>query len=266
LKVGVFDSGLGGLTVVKAIANSLKGLEVFYIADTLFAPYGEKSKEQIIKHSIDITKYLIKMHKIDVLIVACNTATSAAIQVLREEFKSLIVIGTEPGVKPAIQNTLTKNVGVLATVATLAGEKYQKLLKDLSLEHEVYIHDQACIGLVEQIENGNVSHMDTHNMLKSWLEPMKEKSVDTIVLGCTHYPLVSELIKEIMGANIKLIDTGSAIARRLESLSSSNGYKCCGELKIKVFYTGEIKKDMINMILETWEDGGKIVVRNQNEQ
>lgn len=265
MKVGVFDSGLGGLTVVQALANSLKGVEVFYIADTLFAPYGEKTKEQILKHSLDITNYLISKHQIDALIVACNTATSAAIKYLREEFPHLMVIGTEPGVKPAMQATQTKNIGVLATPATLSGEKYQQLLKDLALEHEVIVHDQACRGLVEQIENGKVSDVDTHNMLKDWLEPMKEKSVDTIVLGCTHYPLVSELIKEIMGANIKLIETGSAIARRLESLSSSNGFTCDGELKINVFYTGEIKKEMINMILETWEDGGKIVVRNENE-
>lgn len=264
MKVGVFDSGLGGLTVVQAIANSLKGIEVFYIADTLFAPYGEKTKEQILKHSLDITNYLIKTHKIDALIVACNTATSAAIVNLREEFPNLIVIGTEPGVKPAMQTTESKSIGVLATPATLSGEKYQKLLKDLSLEHEVMVYDQACKGLVEQIENGKVSHVDTHKMLTTWLEPMKEKSVDTIVLGCTHYPLVSDLIKEIMGANIKLIETGSAIARRLESLTSNNIKN--KETRIKVFYTGEIKKDMINMILENWEDGGKIMVREVYEQ
>ncbi|NVJ53865.1 MAG: glutamate racemase [Campylobacteraceae bacterium] len=264
MKVGVFDSGLGGLTVVQSLANSLKGLEVFYIADTLFAPYGEKTKEQILKHSLDITNYLIKTHEIEALIVACNTATSAAIVNLREEFPNLIVIGTEPGVKPAMLVTESKSIGVLATPATLSGEKYQKLLKDLSLEHEVTVYDQACKGLVEQIENGKVSHVDTHKMLTTWLEPMKERSVDTIVLGCTHYPLVSDLIKEIMGANIKLIETGSAIARRLESFISNRAKD--EDTKIKVFYTGEIKKDMIDIILINWEDGGKIMVRELHEQ
>lgn len=260
----MFDSGLGGLTVVQAIANSLKGIEIFYIADTLFAPYGEKTKEQILKHSLDIANYLIRIHEIDALIVACNTATSAAIVNLRKEYPSLIVIGTEPGVKPAMQVSKTKNIGVLATPATLSGEKYQNLLKHLSLEHEVIVHEQACKGLVEQIENGKIFHKDTHTMLCNWLKPMKEKSVDTIVLGCTHYPLVSDLIKEIMGSNIKLIETGSAIARRLESLSSLDDIKN-EETKIKVFYTGEIKKDMINMILKNWEDGGKIMVRDIHE-
>lgn len=266
MKVGVFDSGLGGLTVVQAIAKSFKGAQIIYIADTLFAPYGEKTKQQILKHSLDVTNYLIKEHQIDALIVACNTATSAAIKHLRENFPKLIVIGTEPGIKPAMQQTVSKNVGVLATPATLNGDKYQQLLQKLSHEHEVEVHESACAGLVEQIEDGKVNHEDTHNMLKNWLEPMKQKKVDTIVLGCTHYPLVSEVIKEIMGAQIELVETGSAIARRLEDLCSQNGHVCDGELRIKVYYTGEIKKDMINMILDTWEDGGKIVVRKQNEQ
>jgi glutamate racemase len=265
LKVGVFDSGLGGLTVVQAITKNFKGAQIFYIADTLFAPYGQKSKEQILKHSLDVTNYLIKHHDIDVLIVACNTATSAAIRFLREKFVNLIVIGTEPGIKPAIQNSISKKVGVLATPATLNGEKYQLLLNELSEEHDVDVFEQACEGLVEQIEDGKISHHETFSMLSGWLKPMSENSVDTIVLGCTHYPLVSVVIKEIMGANIKLIETGTAIAKRLEDLSLKNGHTNDGELKIEVFYTGEIKKDMINMILQDWKDGGKIVVRDTNE-
>lgn len=265
MRVGVFDSGLGGLTVVQALRKSLKGLEIFYIADTLFAPYGEKSKEQILKHSLDITKYMIDKFNIDALIVACNTATSAAIKYLREMFPFLIVIGTEPGIKPAMQTTFTKNIAVLATPATLNGEKYQELLNSLSLEYEINVYGQACKGLVEQIENGKILHIDTQKMLEHWLIPMKEKNVDTIVLGCTHYPLVSNVIKDIMGENVKLIETGEAIAKRLESLFPFNINKQNQEFKIKIFYTGKIKKYMINMILEKWEDGGKIVVRNINE-
>lgn len=265
MKVGVFDSGLGGLTVVSAIAKTFKGAQIFYIADTLFAPYGEKSKEQILKHSLDVTNYLLKNHHIDVLIVACNTATSAAIKYLRENFPKLIVIGTEPGIKPAMQKTLTKKVGVLATPATLNGDKYQKLLNKLSNEHDVEVFEQACAGLVEQIENGKTNHPETIVMIENWLKPMHLNSVDTIVLGCTHYPLITEIIKDVMGAKIKLIETGTAIAKRLESLSSKNGHINDGELNIKVFYTGNIKIDMINMILEAWENGGKIVLRDTNE-
>ncbi len=265
MRVGVFDSGLGGLTVVQAITKSFKGAQIFYIADTLFAPYGEKSKEQILKHSLDITKYLVQKHKIDALVIACNTATSAAIEFLREEFVNLIIVGTEPGIKPAMETTLSKNIGVLATEATLKGKKYQELLKVLSLKYDVKVHETACIGLVNQIEDGKIKDSKTKKMLHNWLKPMIKNEVDTIVLGCTHYPLISEVIKDVMGENIKLVNTGTAIAKRLEDLSSKSGYNNKDELKIIVFYTGEIKKEMIDMILASWEDGGKIVIRDTNE-
>lgn len=265
MRVGVFDSGLGGLTIVEAITKNFKGAQIYYIADTKFAPYGNKTTEQILKHSIHITKYLIKMHQIDVLIVACNTATSAAINEIRKEFKDIIVIGTEPGVKPAMQNSNSKNIGVLATPATLNGNKYQKLLQELSELHDVKIHEQACIGLVEQIEEGKIEHQETVDMLHNWLAPMKNNNVDTIVLGCTHYPLVSEVIKDIMGANISLIETGSAIAKRLEELTLKKGHSNDGELKIKVYYTGDINIKMIDMILDNYENGGKIDIKDRDE-
>ena len=265
MRVGVFDSGLGGLTVVNAIAKIFKGAEIFYIADTLFAPYGEKTKEQILQHSLDITNYMITNFKIDVLIVACNTATSAAIKDLREKFKNLIVIGTEPGIKPAVEVSKTGKIGVLATLATLKGEKYQYLVDKLFLENKVSLFEQACPGLVEQIENGKIEDKETFLILENWLNPMKEKNVDTIVLGCTHYPLVSNIIKNIMGQDINLIETGSAIARRLEELTKESGHKNDGELNIKIYFTGDINLSMINKILESWENGGKIKVRDLNE-
>lgn len=264
MKVGIFDSGLGGLTIVQAIAKSFKGAQVVYIADTLFAPYGEKSKEQILKHSLDVTNYLINNHNIDALIIACNTATSAAIKYLREKFPKLILIGTEPGIKPAMQKSISKNIGVLATAATLKGDKYQKLLKELSLEHKVCVYESACIGLVEQIEDGKIKDLKTVEMLEKWLFPMMEKKVDTIVLGCTHYPLVSEVIKNIMGTNIKLVETGTAIANRLHDLSLENGHNNSGKLNITVFYTGNINLKMVNIILDSWNNGGEIEVRNAN--
>ena len=265
MKVGVFDSGLGGLTIVQAITKSFKGAQIYYIADTLFAPYGERKKEEILNRSIKITKYLLANYNIDVLVVACNTATSAAINELRQRFNTLLVIGTEPGVKPAILKTQTNNIAVLATPATLNGQKYKELLFRLSNKHDVKIHEIACAGLVEQIEDGKISDQVTHKMLGNWLNPMKEKSVDTVVLGCTHYPLISNIIKDIMGAEVELIETGQAIARRLNDLCSKKGHKDKSELKIKIFYTGGIKKEMINMILNNWYDGGKIDIKDENE-
>ena len=137
MKIGVFDSGLGGLTIVKALTKVIKGAEIFYIADTKNAPYGEKTPEQILQYSLDISKFLTEKHHIDVLIVACNTATSAAIKEIRAQYPKLIVIGTEPGIKPAFEKTETGKVGVLATPATLKGEKYQQLANDLSQNKEV---------------------------------------------------------------------------------------------------------------------------------
>ena len=249
MKIGVFDSGLGGLTVVSSIEKIFKGAELFYIADTAYAPYGEKTSEQILERCDLITTYLLENHGIEALIVACNTATSAAITHLREKFPFLIVIGTEPGIKPAIMNTKTLNVAVLATPRTLKGDKYQLLVNELSAIKEIKLHEQACIGLVEQIEKGDVDTKETFNMLEKWLEPMKSSNVDTIVLGCTHYPLVANVIKQIMGNEITLIETGDAIANRLKILSEEKGHINEGPLKIDVCHTGIINKNMIEKIL-----------------
>ena len=266
MRVGVFDSGIGGLTVVKAITEVLKGADIFYIADTKFAPYGEKSKEQILKHSFDIANYLIKVHDIDALVVACNTATSAAIKELREEFPNLIVVGTEPGIKPAISLSKNGKIGILATPATLKGEKYQLLVDKLSTSSSnITLYEQACPGLVQQIENGDIEGEKTFEMLQNWLKPMKEEKVDTIVLGCTHYPLVENVIKKIMGEDTNLIETGFAIANRLKDLSKNCGHFNDGELKVNVYFTSEINETMISKILNSWNNGGKIVVRNINE-
>lgn len=250
MKVGVFDSGLGGLTVVSSIQKVFKGAELFYIADTAYAPYGEKTSEQILARSLNITTYLLENHNIEALIVACNTATSAAINQLREKFPTLIVIGTEPGIKPAIINTQTSNIGVLATPATLKGEKYQFLVNELSSTKKVKLFEQACIGLVEQIEKGEINSKDTFDMLEKWLRPMKEKNVDTIVLGCTHYPLVDDIIRQIMGKDITLIETGDAIANRLRLLSEEKGHLNEGILDINVCHTGQISRFMIDKILD----------------
>ena len=249
MKIGVFDSGLGGLTVVSSIEKIFKGAELFYIADTEYAPYGEKTSEQILERCDLITTYLLENHGIEALIVACNTATSVAISHLREKFPFLIVIGTEPGIKPAIMNTKTLNVAVLATPRTLKGDKYQLLVNELSAIKEIKLHEQACIGLVEQIEKGDVDTKETFNMLEKWLEPMKSSNVDTIVLGCTHYPLVANVIKQIMGNEITLIETGDAIANRLKILSEEKGHINEGPLKIDVCHTGIINKYMIEKIL-----------------
>jgi glutamate racemase len=263
LKVGVFDSGLGGLTVVSAITDIFNGADIIYIADTAYAPYGEKSPEQILNRCVKVTQFLIIEHNIDALIVACNTATSAAIKTLREMFKKLIIIGAEPGIKPAIESTKSNSIGVLATPATLQGDKYQLLVNDLSSIKEVKLFEQACPGLVAQIEKGEISDIKTTDMLSTWLKPMRENGVDTIVLGCTHYPLVSHVIQDIMNRDINLIHTGPAIANRLKDLSIKQGHINKGKLNISIFFTGEINMKMIDSIFEDYTKENKITIRKQ---
>lgn len=250
MKVGVFDSGIGGLTVLNAIAKTLKGADIFYVADTLYAPYGDKSKEEIFERCDKITRYLLEKYNIDALVVACNTATSIIIKHLRQIFPNLIIIGIEPGIKPAINKTKTGNIGILATASTLNGEKYRVLVDELTKEHDVKLFEQACVGLVQQIEKGETKALQTYSMLENWLKPMLHNRVDTIVLGCTHYPLVKQTIKDIMGEDTVLIDTGDAIAKRLMDLSQNAGHINKGDLNILVLYTGNIKSDMVKIILK----------------
>ncbi len=217
-RIGVFDSGLGGLTVVRALLRVLSGSAIVYLADTLHAPYGEKTHEHIRHLSLDIAHYFIENHQIDALVVACNTATSAAIAALREAFPHLVIVGTEPGIKPALSATRTRKVGILATPATLAGDKYQDLADRLYQGSDVTLYEQACPGLVEQIERGLLGSDRTRTMLEGWLAPMREAGVDTIVLGCTHYPVAADQIRQTMGSDLTLIETGDAIAHRLAGL------------------------------------------------
>jgi len=251
LKIGVFDSGLGGLTVVQAMKNSIKGADICYIADTKHAPYGEKTQEEILQYTFDITEYFIKIHQIDALVVACNTATTAAIKALRERYPQLIIVGTEPGVKPAITATQSGKIGILATPATLKSEKYQKLVKALAVDNEIMLFEQACPGLVEQIEQDLIDTEETRRMLEGWLCGMRESGVDTIVLGCTHYPLAAKMISVLMNHQVTLIHTGEAIAMRLLGLAEEKGHINKGELSLSLYATGPINEKFINKILHT---------------
>ncbi len=246
-KIAVFDSGLGGLTVVRAILDRFSGIEILYLADTANAPYGEKSPSKIREYCLDISNFFVKNYNIDALVVACNTATSAGIASLREKYPQLPIIGTEPAVKPAINLTKTNKIGVMATSATLAGDKYRTLVDTITKDSNIQRFEQACSGLVEKIEAGEVDTLETFEMLKSWLIPMRREGVDTIVLGCTHYPLASKAIKKVMGDSVTLIDAGEAIAKRLSSFLKE--YDSCEKNRVKLFSTGDINKDAIKRIL-----------------
>lgn len=224
--IGVFDSGIGGLSVLRHIRQLLPNESLIYFADSGYAPYGEKTEDQIKERCLKITQFLLD-HKIKALVVACNTATAAAIELLRSTFPNLIIIGIEPGLKPAALHSQTKKIGVMATSRTLASKKFTVLRDQLSAEMHVQFYAQACVGLVNLIEQGKLNSTEMSALLKTYLEPLLAENIDTLVLGCTHYPFVLSQINQLLLDNKKknavhievhIIDTGVAVAKRLQAL------------------------------------------------
>jgi glutamate racemase len=231
--VGVFDSGIGGLSVVQHLRQELPNEEFLYIADSAYAPYGERSNEELISRSIKITEFFLSKG-IKALVIACNTATAAAVAELRHRYPQLIIIGMEPGIKPAAARSESKVVGVLATRSTLQSEKFQKLSAQLALETHTQFIPQACVGLVNEIEQGDLHSQSILELVRQYVKPLLEQRVDTLVLGCTHYPFVAPQIRQVINEQlphaektIYLIDTGEAVARRLRSLLERDSLLNC---------------------------------------
>ena len=209
--IGVFDSGVGGLSVLRHIRAQLPNLPLLYVADSGHVPYGNKTQDYIRERSLILTEFLVRQGAAAV-VVACNTATAAAAAQLRARFE-FPIIAMEPAVKPAVSATRTGVVGVLATVGTLESARFAALLEQYA--GEVEIVTQACPGLVEQVEAADVASAATRELVARYLRPLIERGADTIVLGCTHYPFVKPLITEIAGPGVHLIDTGEAVARQV---------------------------------------------------
>jgi glutamate racemase len=209
--IGVFDSGVGGLSVLHEIRRSLPGEDLLYVADSGHAPYGDKSQQFIESRSIAISEFLVSRNA-KALVVACNTATGAAVTTLRSRFM-MPIIAMEPAVKPASEQTKSGVIGVLATSRTLAGDNFVRLFARYG--EDVEILGQACPGLVEQVEAGDLSGDKTRLLLERYVLPLLEQEADTIVLGCTHYPFLAPLIREIAGPGVAVIDSAAAVARQL---------------------------------------------------
>jgi glutamate racemase len=209
--IGVFDSGVGGLAVLHEIRRELPGEDLLYVADSGHAPYGDKSAHEIEARSIEIVEFLISQ-RAKAIVVACNTATGVAIKALRNRFP-LPIIAMEPAVKPAAAHTKSGVIGVLATSRTIASDNFAKLHERFGTEVKILM--QACPGLVEQVEAGNLSGDETRALLERYVLPLLAQQADTIVLGCTHYPFLAPLIREIAGATVTVIDPSAAIAREL---------------------------------------------------
>jgi len=210
--IGVFDSGVGGISVLQHIHALLPSEHIIYVADSFYAPYGSKSPEFITERAKVLTEFLLD-EGAKALVVACNTATAAAASLLRQNY-AIPIIAMEPAVKPAVAATKTGVVGVLATVGTLKSAQFAALLDTYG--HHVQIVTQGCAGLVECIERGELRAPATRQLVARYLGPLLEAGADTIVLGCTHYPFVRDLISDIAGEKVALIDTGDAVARQLQ--------------------------------------------------
>jgi glutamate racemase len=222
--IGVFDSGVGGLSVLRHIRAQLPHEDLIYLADAGFAPYGDKPEQVVAERSLAIAQFLLERGA-KALVVACNTATVAAIKLLRMHYPALPIVGVEPGLKPAAAASRNGKVGVLATRGTLAGDKFLQLREQIGQASGAQFLLQGCTGLVEQIELGELDTAVTTAMLTRYIAPLLEQGADTLVLGCTHYPFVQSAIEAIVAGagNITLIDTGDAVARQLARLLGSAG-------------------------------------------
>ena len=213
--IGVFDSGVGGLSILKAIRQQLPLEKLIYVADQAHVPYGPRPLEEVRRFSEGVTRFLLAQGA-KLIVVACNTASAAALHYLRESFPGVPFVGMEPALKPAAEQTRSGVVGVLATPATFQGALYASVIERFA--SGVTVLQDTCPGLVEEIEAGRAQGETTYRILQRALAPMLSAGIDTVVLGCTHYPLVIERIAEIAGAGVRIIDPAPAIARQTRRL------------------------------------------------
>lgn len=249
--IGVFDSGIGGLSVLHSIRKQMPEEDVIYFGDQEHVPYGARSMEQIQSFSEGITKFLLDLDS-KLIVVACNTASAAALNYLRTHFPDVSFVGMEPAVKPAAEMTKTGKVGVLATPATFQGALYASVVERFGAGVELFQH--TCPGLVSQIEKGELDSNATRAILEDALRPMLEKNIDTVVLGCTHYPFVIPLIEQIVGENIRVIDPAPSVARQAKRLLEAQGKmnQLQGRLSsVRFFTSGDISamKSMLPLLL-----------------
>lgn len=224
--VGIFDSGVGGLSVLRHIQAQLPHEHLLYLADTGFAPYGDKPEAIVVARVLSIAEFLLAQGA-KALVVACNTATVAAVRELRAVHPGMPIVGVEPGLKPAASLTRSGKVGVLATERTLSGAKFLQLRDQIHQLTGAAFVLQPCVGLADQIEFGELDSSATTAMLERFIHPLLDQDADTLVLGCTHYPLVRTAIERLLidagRADVVLVDTGDAVARQLARLLEAGG-------------------------------------------
>lgn len=256
LPIGIFDSGVGGISVLRAIREQMPEEPLIYFGDQGHVPYGSRSVEQIQTFSVAITRFLLKQGA-KIIVVACNTASAAALKYLRETFHNVPFVGMEPAVKPAAEYTQTGKVAVLATPATFQGALYASVVERFA--NGVELLQNTCPGLVQQIEQGNLDGEWTRKILEDALLPMLEKNIDTVVLGCTHYPFVIPLIQQIAGdpRRVRVIDPAPAVAKQTQRVLEGRGMRndSVPQTDLKFYTSGD--PDVLESLLPKllWECG-----------
>lgn len=233
--IGVFDSGIGGLTVVKHLLSVLPNENIVYFGDTARVPYGSKSNETVIEYSIQDTNFLL--HKnVKLVVVACNTASSIALADLQRRYEIPVIGVIQPGSQMAANETTSGRIGVIGTRATISNQAYSRAIK--AIDKNIQVFEKACPLFVPLAEEGWVKHKATYEIAEEYLRELKEKKIDTLVLGCTHYPILAEVIQEVIGANVKLIDSGIATAEvvktEIHKIDLGSNRSEGGELKLFV--------------------------------
>lgn len=239
--IGIFDSGVGGLSVLRVVRQQMPNENVVYFGDQGHVPYGARPMKEIQKFSEGITRFLLEQNS-KIIVVACNTASAAALKYLRENFSDISFVGMEPAVKPAAEATQTGKVGVLATPATFQGALYASVVERFGAGVELF--QNTCPGLVSQIEKGELAAQTTRQILEDALIPMLEKNIDTVVLGCTHYPFVIPLIQEIVGEKVRVIDPAPAVVRQIGKLLDAGAGRNTAPSKgnVRIYSSGDIGK------------------------
>jgi glutamate racemase len=218
--IGIFDSGVGGLSVWRQIVHYLPQESTIYLADRAHVPYGHRRSEEIETYAMAIAQWLVQQG-CKAIVVACNTASAVALQALRQHFPELPILGLEPAVKPAVALTRSGVVGVMATPATFQGELYRATVGRYA--HDVRVVEQVCTGLADLVERGELEGPACDALLRSFLDPMLAAGADTIVLGCTHYPFVIEAIRRLVGPALVVVDPAPAVARHLGAVLQAHG-------------------------------------------
>ena len=223
MAIGIFDSGVGGLTVYQTISKHYPDLDIYYLGDTARVPYGSRSPETVVNYSLDCAKFLVDNFKIDTIVVACNTASSYAIEPIKKQFGVNVIGVVEPGAESAVKMTQNNRIGVIGTRATVRSESYVKALK--RLKPDVQVYQTACPLFVPIVEEMLIETDVAKQVVQMYLSELAGSGIDTLILGCTHYPLLKPLLRRVAGPEVALIDSAVAVAEAAAEVLDAQGLR-----------------------------------------